>query len=1044
MAVEVASAYITLMPSMRGFKRSVEGELRGMGDLGGKGGEEYSRGFASKDKSSLGKWAKRGLIATGVAIGAGIGSAITGGMNRMMNIEDAEAKLKGLGHTGEDISAIMDDALKSVKGTAFGLDEAATQAATAVAAGVKPGKELADYLTLVGDAATIGGTSLDEMGAIFGKVQTSGRAYTQELQQLADRGIPIFQWLQEEYGVTAEELRKMVSDGQVDAETYFRVIDENIGGAALEAGNTTRGALRNLGAAWSRFGAELLSGVFPLFKDGIKWATDWADRLTEKVAPAVEWVQTAFTGLRDLLVRGDFTSAFRNAFGVEEDAWVVGFLLNVREGVEGLYKLFTNQGTGQLAKWLDVPQDHPAIGFLQTVRDFVTESIPAGVQTLKDIIEGVFKVITEQGTGKLAQALGVDQDHWAIQGLLFTKDKIEELANFVLNTAIPNVATFFEEFQTGEGKAGDLRAGLEFLNGEIEKLVVWVRDELIPRLREAWEWMQEHETTILGVTAVIAGWYGTYVVLATGIAAAKGAIELLTGAQLLLNGAMAANPLGLIIVLLAALTTAFIIAYNESDTFREHVDTAMWSAKTVTEWYVDWLRDDGVYHIAAAWSTIEAIFESGATAIGWAWDRVVALTAKPILLTMAFVNQGIVNPINKVLDWANVPKNMRVPVMEPSNELVAAANAGNRRRSTGAASSRYAMASGGILPGYSPGVDDYFFTGDKFNLALAGGEAIMRPEWTRAVGKDFIDSMNAAARSGGVDGVRKAMGFASGGIIPDEIWDWGKDKIAAGKDWAMDKIEAGKNLASNVLDFLRDPEGYLREKFNTSRLAGNPFLPAMSGAVKKIIPYAAEKLLGFWGGDGSDNQAVNYGGRFGWHPTGMPWGLIWNRIKAAAPEAVMTSNFRPGAITASGITSLHSLGRAVDVVSNNMRATFEKIRPLMKWSQLYYTPMGGRQIGYRDSIVAATHWDHIHAAFAKGGIMPNLYDNGGWLQPGVSLVSNKTGKPEAVFTDEQLQQFGGDTNITLYGIPMDAAGETADEILYQMRRVRHGKYAHKR
>jgi phage-related protein len=66
---------------------------------------------------------------------------------------------------------------------------------------------------------------------------------------------------------------------------------------------------------------------------------------------------------------------------------------------------------------------------------------------------------------------------------------------------------------------------------------------------------------------------------------------------------------------------------------------------------------------------------------------------------------------------------------------------------------------GGIMSGYSPGRDDRV-------IAVGGGEAIMRPEWTRAVGPDYVHSMNAAARSGGVSAVQKLAGaYASGGIV---------------------------------------------------------------------------------------------------------------------------------------------------------------------------------------------------------------------------------------------------------------------------------------
>ncbi|ORL34958.1 hypothetical protein [Prescottella equi] len=69
------------------------------------------------------------------------------------------------------------------------------------------------------------------------------------------------------------------------------------------------------------------------------------------------------------------------------------------------------------------------------------------------------------------------------------------------------------------------------------------------------------------------------------------------------------------------------------------------------------------------------------------------------------------------------------------------------------------FATGGIMSGYSPGRDDRI-------IAVGGGEAVMRPEWTRAVGPDYVNSMNAAARSGGVSAVQKLAGaYATGGIV---------------------------------------------------------------------------------------------------------------------------------------------------------------------------------------------------------------------------------------------------------------------------------------
>lgn len=195
-------------------------------------------------------------LAAGTAL-AGI--TIAKGFGRLVGIDDARAKLQGLGHDAQTIETIMDSALTSVKGTSFGLDEAATTAANAVAAGIKPGQELTKYLSMTADAAAIAGTSMSEMGSIINKVQTGQTVYTEDLEQLADRGLPVYQWLAEEAGVAASEVKQLASDGQISSQMLYSAIEKNIGGAAQIMGETSFSAgLANIGASISRIGANFL------------------------------------------------------------------------------------------------------------------------------------------------------------------------------------------------------------------------------------------------------------------------------------------------------------------------------------------------------------------------------------------------------------------------------------------------------------------------------------------------------------------------------------------------------------------------------------------------------------------------------------------------------------------------------------------------------------------------------------------------------------------------------------------------------------------
>lgn len=194
-----------------------------------------------------------------IATTALAGISLKKGWDRLTGIDDARAKLMGLGHDAKAIEKIMNSALESVKGTSFGMDEAATTAANAVAAGVKEGEELTKYLKLTADAAAIAGTSMGEMGSIINKVQTGGRAMTENLEQLSDRGLPIYQWLAKEAGVAADAVKDMASDGEISSEMFLAAIEKNIGGAAAIMGeNSFKSTIANIGASLGRVGANFL------------------------------------------------------------------------------------------------------------------------------------------------------------------------------------------------------------------------------------------------------------------------------------------------------------------------------------------------------------------------------------------------------------------------------------------------------------------------------------------------------------------------------------------------------------------------------------------------------------------------------------------------------------------------------------------------------------------------------------------------------------------------------------------------------------------
>lgn len=324
MAGELATVYVNVVASTGGLGRQLQGEAGSAGQASGTTtGKKFGGAFASVVK-------KAGLIGAGVTAAL----AAKGGISRALSIEDAQAKLSGLGHSTKSVTQIMDNAMASVKGTAFGMGDAATVAAGVVAAGVKPGQELERTLKLVGDSATIAGTGMGEMGGIFNKVAASGKIQGDVIAQLNDAGIPIVQLLGEQLGTTAEETVKLASAGKIGFGTFQDAMEKGLGGAALKSGETFRGSMANLKAALGRIGETVMSP----FLDGIKAG---ANRLIPifdgfnaalkpimaKVGPlfsgAISGIGPALSGAWQAIQ--PFLQAMQNAFGPAVEAVVSAF-----------------------------------------------------------------------------------------------------------------------------------------------------------------------------------------------------------------------------------------------------------------------------------------------------------------------------------------------------------------------------------------------------------------------------------------------------------------------------------------------------------------------------------------------------------------------------------------------------------------------------------------------------------------------------------------------------------------------------------------------
>lgn len=124
---------------------------------------------------------------------------------------------KKLGETGA--SEMYDQLLKIAKGSTFAQEYMIKAGQTLVAMGISA-EDTAKYVQVCTDAISgMGGSGAEvqTLSEVFGKMANQTTLYTQDLNQLATNGIPVFDILAEKYGISKDELREMTRKGMLPA-----------------------------------------------------------------------------------------------------------------------------------------------------------------------------------------------------------------------------------------------------------------------------------------------------------------------------------------------------------------------------------------------------------------------------------------------------------------------------------------------------------------------------------------------------------------------------------------------------------------------------------------------------------------------------------------------------------------------------------------------------------------------------------------------------------------------------------------------------------
>lgn len=1008
MAYEVATAYVSIVPSMKGIQRSVASELAGIE----KKSAATSGVIATKFKKGFEKAAKAGALTVGGFI-TGLGAiAAKGGFERALAIEGAEKKLEGMKMSASQVSGVMDNALSSVKGTAFGMGDAASVAAQLSAANVETGEALESSLKSVADVAQMSGRELTEIGSIYAKVAAKNKLQGDTMNQLMQSGIAVMPALQKHLNLTADEVQSMVSRGEIDFATFRDAMEEAFGGAALASGDSFVGAFANFKASLGRLTAGAASTVMGGFRDAFNAAIPVIDSLGEKLAPTFESIASTVGGAA--VKATDFFAALVDGQISFDAEWLTG----LSTGFSGLWDGIKSAATvvGPIIKNVG----EQVGGLFQTVGPKLAGAV-GGVARLTGVIlsnKNAVKGLVGVGAG----LAGI----WATTKLVgFTKSIVASTVALGKNAGA--------WIATSLAKAKDI-AQSAIIGAMYAKDLI---------------------KNIAGTTLALAKNAGQWALSTGAMVASKGAAMAMAGAQKVLNLVMSANPIGLVVTALVALGAGLVVAWKKSETFRNIVTGAWNGIKNTVSTVADFITKNVFGRLSGFVSSMSEKFTGFKTSVSGAWEGVkgkastvssfftstvksrMVSAADGIQSSFATMRDGVAKAWDGIKSAAAKPANFVIDTVYNDsiragfNKVAGAVGLESLRLPR---MRTISMACGGVLPGYTPGRDVHkFWSPTAGGLELSGGEGIIRPDALRALGgATWLERVNRSRGRGlaTVGDVGRVQRFKDGGVwgsikrgavsVGSKVWDG----VLTAKDFVTDVLSDPKQAISDLV--LSPARGLL------NRLSANMFaqivgrVPLMVfDGIKNWFASKAEKLGGLHtkGMLGAAAKAVRARIPYVWGGSSIPPGLdcsglvFWAfnqagipipRLTAAGYQAhsvpVAAGAGKPGDLLFWGSPAHHV---AINAGGGMM---YEEPRPGMvaRHTPIYGNPMWGRL---------------------------QKFDDGGFLEPGYTRVVNRTGRPEPVFTNKQWEILANSRS----DMPGELVVKDADGVLIGRMRVEAAK-----
>ncbi|MFR4097572.1 MAG: tape measure protein [Bifidobacterium bifidum] len=598
MAYQLAQAYVQIVPSMKGVGKAIKNAFDGPSkSTGQKAGQSIGSGL------SVGFAAKVGAVA-GIAstVFSKVASVVTGSLNSAISRADQMNNfpkvMKNLGYSSEDAAA----SIKKISSALDGLPTTSS-AMTGMVQQLAP-------LTSNLDQAT-------NIALAFNNAMLAGGASTME----------------QENALT--QYTQMLSAGKVDMQAW-RSIQAAMPGqlnqvaeAMLGAGKNSNDlyeAMKNGSISFDDFNKKVMElnqngfGKYASFAQQAKDATQGIgtamENVQNRVAKAVQKVIEA-VGVENI---AGAINGFSSQFGKIGDAaagmvtGVKGWFGKAAQAAQPLVSIWQSD-FGQLGVYLKGLASN-AQAFGGSLLDVVTNG--GGLQNFLTGLNNIISPLVNWWialTRNVSIFIGTLSDSGGVQAFLASLSELWKGLT-QLGQGLADAVTGF----LAVGQNGGAAASIGQLVGDAFNAAAPFVEKLASTLQSLGDWASEHGDAIRTVIAGIAGGFAAFKtasLISAAVTALKSfdvAAKIAAAGQWVLNAAMNANPIVLVVTAIGALVAALVWFFTQTETGRK------------------------------AWASFTSFLSS-------AWQSVVSFVTSLGQNIANFFTQTIPNAIQPVIQW---------------------------------------------------------------------------------------------------------------------------------------------------------------------------------------------------------------------------------------------------------------------------------------------------------------------------------------------------------------------------------------------------------